>query len=101
MKPRQVRSLVVYESGVLLVLGMILGNLLAFLTLYYFKDGLDISGFSKGTEMIGAGSIVYPTVKLKDLLVSNTLIIVIGLLSSFYPAWKATSYVPAEAIRKT
>ena len=100
LKPLQVQSLVLCESGVLIFFGLIIGNLLSYLTVFLLSGGIDISAFAKGAEMIGTSAMLYPKLLPMDLLVSNVLIIAVGLLSSFYPAWKATRFSPAEAIRK-
>jgi ABC-type lipoprotein release transport system permease subunit len=52
-------------------------------------------------EMMGASSVLYPALKLKDLLLANSVVIVLGILTSLLPAWRASQYRPVEAIAKT
>jgi len=51
--------------------------------------------------MIGLSSLIYPVLKISDVVTANVLIIVLGLLASLYPAWRAARYVPVEAITRT
>ena len=51
-------------------------------------------------EMMGAGSMLYPALTLHDLIMANSVVIVLGLLTSLLPAWRASQYKPVEAIAK-
>lgn len=101
MKPNFILLQVLVESFFLLAIGLILGNLLAWATLLPIADGWDISGLgTEGLEYAGMSSILYPVVLTKDVVLSNVVVIVLGLFSSLYPAWRAARYVPVEAITR-
>lgn len=100
MRPAMIYLQVVGESVVLLVLGALLGNLLALGTIGYFAGGLDLSRFAQGLEHFGASRIVYPILRLSDVVTSNATIIVLALLSTLYPAWRASRLEPVEALSK-
>ncbi|WP_455204096.1 ABC transporter permease [Kaarinaea lacus] len=101
MKPNLILLQVLVESFFLLSIGLILGNLLAWGTLLPITDGWDISGLgTEGLEYAGMSSILYPVVLTKDVVLANVIVIVLGLLSSLYPAWRAARYVPVEAITR-
>jgi ABC-type lipoprotein release transport system permease subunit len=85
----------------LLALGLLIGNILAIATILPVRDGIDISSVAEGMEMMGVSSVLYPALKLKDLLMANTVVIVLGILTSLMPAWRASQYRPVEAIAKT
>ena len=85
----------------LLVLGLLIGNLLAIASIMPIRDGLDLSVVSEGMEMMGVSSVLYPALKLKDLVIANTVVILLGILTSLLPAWRASQYRPVEAIAKT
>jgi len=101
MKPASILYQVLLESLMLLGLGLLLGNLLAILSILPVRDGIDLSVVAEGIEMMGASSTLYPALKLKDLVLANAVVIVLGILTSLLPAWRASRYRPVEAIAKT
>ena len=101
MPPRQILGQVLVESLFLLAVGLAMGNLLAFATLAATADGIDLSAFAKGFEMIGVNPVLYPMLTLDDAMSANLLVFVLGLAASLYPAWRAARYVPMEAITRT
>jgi ABC-type lipoprotein release transport system permease subunit len=64
------------------------------------KDGIDISVVAEGMEMFGAASILYPAQELKDTIMANVVVLVLGFFASLSPAWRASRYDPIEAITK-
>jgi ABC-type lipoprotein release transport system permease subunit len=89
------------ESVMLLALGLLAGNLLAVGSILPIQDGIDLSMVAEGMEMMGVSSVLYPALTLKDILMANTVVIVLGILTSLLPAWRASQYSPVEAIAKT
>ncbi len=100
MRPSSILYLVLMESLLLLALGLLLGNILAIASILPLREGIDLSAVAKGMEMMGAGSTLYPALKLRDLATANVVVIVLGLLTSLLPAWHASRYSPAEALTK-
>ena len=49
----------------LLVIGLAVGNVLAFASIAPLSDGIDISVVAEGMEMFGASSVLYPELQLK------------------------------------
>jgi len=101
MKPRWIVGQVLFESLFLLAIGLVLGNLLSWGTLLLTAGGLDFSQWAAGYEMAGFSSRIYPILSQADFIISNTLVISLGLLASLYPAWRASQHVPVEAITRT
>ena len=101
MKPSAILYQILLESLMLLVLGLLLGNILAIASILPVQGGIDVSAVAEGMEMMGASSVLYPALKIKDLLMANTVVIVLGILTSLLPAWRASQYRPVEAIAKT
>lgn len=100
MGPSAILYLILVESLLLLALGLMIGNILAVASVLPLREGIDISAVAKGMEMMGAGSTLYPALKLRDLVTANAVVIVLGVLTSLLPAWHASRYSPAEAITK-
>jgi ABC-type lipoprotein release transport system permease subunit len=100
MKPGIILGQILVESVMLLTLGLLAGNLLAVATVFWLKDGIDISMVAEGMEMFGAASTLYPSLLSSDMIMANTVVIVLGIVASFSPAWRASRYEPIEAITK-
>jgi ABC-type lipoprotein release transport system permease subunit len=100
MKPSSIVGQVIVESLLLLCIGLALGNALAWILVTSLKDGIDISGVAQGMEMMGASSILYPVLNMRDVITANVVVLVLGFLASLSPAWRASRYQPVEAITK-
>ena len=101
MPPRYILGQVFVESLMLLCLALVVGNLAAFATIQLLSDGIDLSAFAQGLELVGVSTVLYPLVSAGDVALANTLVFVLGLVASLYPAWRAARYVPVEAITRT
>ena len=101
MKPATILYLVLLESLLLLALGLLLGNLLAWASVWLMRDGWDLAAVAEGMEMFGATSVRYPALKMNDLVLANVVVRVLGIITSLLPAWRASRYQPVEAISKT
>lgn len=100
MRPRMVLAQVVLESMLLLSIGLLMGTLLAWLTVVPLKDGIDLSIVAEGMEMFGASSVLYPELTVYDVLLSNGVVLVLGFFASLSPALRASRYEPVEALTK-
>lgn len=98
MRPSMILYQILMESFLLLAIGLLLGNVLAVATIIPLQDGIDISVVAKGMEMMGTSSMLYPALKLSDMLLANIIVISLGLLTSILPAWRAASYDPIKAL---
>jgi ABC-type lipoprotein release transport system permease subunit len=101
MRPSAILYQILVESLLLLALGLLAGNLLAFGTVIPLQDGIDISVVSQGMDMMGASSVLYPVLLWPDLLLANAVVITLGMITSLLPAWRATQYRPVEALTRT
>lgn len=88
------------ESFFLLLAGAISGNLLGWLNIYWLRDGIDLSRFAEGTQLAGLRSVLYPTLRVSDCFAINLMVFLLGMISSVYPAWRASRFTPVEAMRK-
>jgi ABC-type lipoprotein release transport system permease subunit len=64
------------------------------------QDGIDISIVAEGMEWFGASAVLYPELSLNDVIMANVIVIVLGIVASLSPAWRASRYQPIEAINK-
>jgi ABC-type lipoprotein release transport system permease subunit len=100
MTPRNILSQIVAESTLLLTLGLIAGNLLAWATIKPLESGIDVSAVAEGMEMMGASSVIYPALYIEDVILANLVVLVLGFVASLSPAWRASRYQPVQAIAK-
>jgi len=98
MRPSMILYQILMESFLLLAIGLLLGNILAVGSIIPLQDGIDISAVAKGMEMMGTSSMLYPALKLSDMVLANVIVIILGLLTSILPAWHAASYDPIKAL---
>jgi ABC-type lipoprotein release transport system permease subunit len=101
MPPRFILGQVLVESLILLVLALVLGNVAAWTSVISLKGGIDLSMFAEGLQLVGISPVIFPTLASGDVLIANVVVIVLGVLASLYPAWRASRYVPVEALTRT
>ena len=102
MKPWWVIKEVLIESCFLLVLGMVIGNSLGFISVFALSgSGIDLSSLAKGLEFAGMSRVIYPIIHSKDIITANLVVFILGLLVSLYPAAKAATFTPIQAMART
>jgi ABC-type lipoprotein release transport system permease subunit len=100
MTPRNILSQIVTEAILLLVIGLAIGNFAAWASIEPLKGGIDVSIVGEGMEYFGAASMLYPALYLKDVILANVIVLVLGFFASLSPAWRASRYDPIRAITK-
>ncbi len=102
LKPWNIIKGVMVESFFLLLIGTALGNALGLLSVWALSfHGIDLSSLAQGVEFFGMGRIIIPEVYMQDLVSANLVVVVLGLLVSLYPAFKAARFTPVEALSHT
>lgn len=98
----RVFTLVLSETIMLTVVGVPLGLVASWFTIWYFATrGIDIASFSEDAMSgFGFSSIIYPEFPVTSL--NMVLLIVIGtsLFASLFPSLKAIRLQPADALRQ-
>jgi ABC-type lipoprotein release transport system permease subunit len=100
MKPSMILGQILIESMMLLAVGLLIGDVLAWATIKPLEGGIDISIVAEGMEMFGASSTLYPSFNIDDVILANVVVMILGFLASLSPAWRASRYEPVEAITK-
>lgn len=100
MRPRAVVTQVVFESSVIMIVGVLVGVLLGIALYLPLADGIDLSAFAAGMEGFGVGSaLLVPVLESRDIGMVVGMSLVLGILASFYPARRAVRIKPLEALR--
>jgi ABC-type lipoprotein release transport system permease subunit len=101
MKPWWILREVLTESLLLLITGMAIGNFLGFICIYALSSsGIDLSALAAGAEYAGMTRVIYPAIEIKDVFLSNFIVLFLGILVSAYPAVKAARFTPVEALAR-
>jgi ABC-type lipoprotein release transport system permease subunit len=101
MRPSMIVYQILLESLLLLLIGLAIGNSLAILTVKPLESGLDVSIVAEGLAMMGASSTLYPSLTLEDMVLANSVVILLGILTSILPAWRAARLDPVQALNTT
>lgn len=102
MNKVRVFSLIMTETFFLSMIGAPLGLLLSWATVAYLghpTNGIDMSVFSEGMAQLGMASTVYPYLDPNYYWQVLLIVAFAAFVSAIYPALKALSLKPVEAIR--
>ncbi len=100
MNKIRVFTLIMYETVFLTLTGGLLGVILgALISIYFETHKIDLSLWAEGYMELGYDPFVYTSLEYTMLGNVTIMVLITGLLASIYPAWKALSYNPADALR--
>ena len=100
MRPRSVVAQVVFESSLLMLIGVVVGIAFGLAGVLALGDGLDLSLWSDGVESFGMRTLLRPVPLVDDVLLIAGLSLGLGVIASLYPAWRAIKVKPLEALRR-
>jgi len=99
MKPWWIIKEVLAESFLILMLGIVVGNSLSFLSVLALSgSGIDLSAFAEGMEYFGMSRVIYPVIIARDVVFANLVVFVLGILVCLYPAVKAARFTVVRAL---
>jgi ABC-type lipoprotein release transport system permease subunit len=101
LRPRLLLVQVLFESALLVGIGVVAGVVAGVATLLAFHDGLNLGVLAQGAAMVGVGRIVYPQINPTLTTYISVFVWLMGVATSLYPAWRAARDVPVATINKT
>jgi ABC-type lipoprotein release transport system permease subunit len=100
MNKKKVFSMIMLESVFLSLIGAVAGMIISYILVRIAGNtGINLAQAAEGFEALGYSAIVYPKISAGFFGIVTILIIITGILSSIYPALKALTLNPVEAIR--
>ncbi len=99
-EPLSIVRMVIYESIILGLVGVLLGTIIGVsLTYYYHNSGMNLSGFSGAMNAIpGMTDVVYPVLIFDHLWPATLILFATGVVAALYPAGRAARLEPVEAL---
>ena len=98
MRATSVVVQVVLESSILMLLGVLAGLALGGLWFYLLADGIDLSQWAEGVQILGMTAVLRPVAVVQDLVLIVGMSLAMGFLASLYPARRVTKIKPLEAL---
>ena len=100
MKPGRLGRLVMLETAMMGMLGLVLGAMLgAGLTIWLGIRGYTIPGMEEMAAQFNLPGRIYPQASLLSTLIGPSVVFLFTLLASAYPAWRLRRLHPVEAMR--
>lgn len=98
-RPQNIFIMLIYESILLGIGGCIVGVIMSFIIMKIFMGGqLDMTNFAEGLEYYGFSAIIPLLVSPKAFLEITGGIILTVVLATLYPAIRAATFRPVEAM---
>ncbi len=93
-QPGTILKLFITEGLLLGIFGALIGSLIS-VAIVFFLQQAEFS-FSFGRQ---SGLVLYPELAIKDIFIASIMVIVVAVLASLQPAWKASRMDPITALR--
>jgi len=100
LTPGRLGRLVLLETAILGLLGMLFGALLGALVTYWFSvNGFTYPGMEEMTAKFHLPSRFYPQISVPSLLIGPAVVFMFTILAAVYPALRLRKLNPVEAMR--
>jgi len=100
-KRRQIVLMIGLESLALGFIGIISGYIIGTgLSVYFGFNGINLAAFSTALNEYYTGAVIYTRISPEYMIFYGLAVLITSFIISIYPAWRAASLRPVEAIRK-
>lgn len=98
-RPAWISAMVMFEAVNLGLVGLCVGAVAGVgVTLLFSLTGLNFSLYMESVRMWGTGHIIYPTLRLGDILMCAVIVLFTTIIAALWPAIKAARIKPLEAL---
>ncbi len=98
-RPSQIFFIIMFEAMNLGAVGLAVGVVISIIAVNILAlTGIDFSLFNEAMRQWGAGSIIFPLIYIRDIVISVVVVEFTTLLAAIYPAVKAARIKPLEAL---
>lgn len=92
---------IVFETAVLLLIGLFFGALLSCSVIFTLsKLGIPLGAFSQGVQMLGMRDVVYPFLSISSMFVFMFIIFGVCIIGSIIPAYRASRLSPLRLLTR-
>ena len=99
-KRRQIVLMIGLESIALGLIGTISGYIIgAGFSVYFGFNGINLAAFSTALNEYYTGAVIYTRISPGYMIFYGLAVLITSFIISIYPAWRAASLKPVEAIR--
>jgi len=92
--------MIMLETVYLSITGGIIGLAIAYAICKHLERvGLDLYFWKEAYSSFGYSSFIYPIIDFKWVIFTSIMVIIMGIISAIYPAYKALQLNPAVATR--
>jgi ABC-type lipoprotein release transport system permease subunit len=100
LKPGRLGRLVILETTLMGLMGVVLGAIAGAIVTYYFSiNGLSLPGMDEMAAQFNLPARMYPQISVLTLLAGPTIVFSFSLIASLYPALRLRWLHPVEAMR--
>ena len=100
MNRARVFAMIMLETVFLSLIGGITGLILGYAVIKYFaKAGINLYFWKEAFSELGYSAYIYPVIDSKTMGITAILVMIAGIFSALYPAYKALKLNPSDAIR--
>jgi ABC-type lipoprotein release transport system permease subunit len=100
IKPRKLASLVMLETALMSMIGLLIGVFLGWLVATYFNSvGFSYPGMEEVAERFNLPGKMYPSVTVFSMMLGPVVVFLFCLLAAIYPALRLFRLQPVEAMR--
>ena len=100
MNRARVFAMIMLETVFLSLTGGITGLILGYAAIKYFaKAGINLYFWKEAFSELGYSAYIYPVIDSKTMGITAILVMIAGIFSALYPAYKALKLNPSDAIR--
>jgi ABC-type lipoprotein release transport system permease subunit len=98
-RPSYVFFMVIFEAINLGLVGLVAGIAVGVpLVLFLGYHGIDMSFALESVRQWGTGNVIYPAIKLIDIIMASEVVLITTVIAAVYPAYKAARIKPLDAL---